>query len=180
MGERVVELHLREIAQLFDSMDPCPFYDRDLAPDAEEYIVASARELRGRTVDTIVVHLDQLGGQADQPQIVEQAIRRHFARKARLASQDLRALIHRGWISLIIGLTFLAVLLLASRAVALSGWEGALAGVVRESLVIGGWVALWKPLEIFLYDWWPIVLRRRLLLRLSEFSVRVQPTAASR
>ena len=54
MGERVVELHLREIGQLFDSMDPCPFYDRDLDPDAEEYIVASARELRDRAVDTIV------------------------------------------------------------------------------------------------------------------------------
>ena len=22
--------------------------------------------------------------------------------------------------------------------------------------MIGGWVALWRPLEIFLYDWWPI------------------------
>ena len=22
--------------------------------------------------------------------------------------------------------------------------------------MIGGWVALWRPMEIFLYDWWPI------------------------
>ena len=30
------------------------------------------------------------------------------------------------------------------------------AGVARESLLIGGWVAMWRPLEVFLYDWWPI------------------------
>jgi hypothetical protein len=175
MGERVVELHLREIAQLFHSMDPCPFYDRDLDPDAEEYIVSSVRELRDRAVDAIVVHLDQPGEQADQQPIVEQAIRRHFARKARVASGELSALIRRGWISLVIGLAFLAALFAASQAV-LSAWEGPLAGLVRESLLIGGWVALWKPLEIFLYDWWPIVARRKLLRRLSEFSVRLRAT----
>jgi len=27
---------------------------------------------------------------------------------------------------------------------------------VRESLLVGGAVAPWRPLEIFLYDWWPI------------------------
>ena len=27
--------------------------------------------------------------------------------------------------------------------------------LLRESLVIGGWVAMWRPLEIYLYDWWP-------------------------
>jgi hypothetical protein len=175
MSERVVELHLREIAQLFDSLDPCPFYERDLDPDAEEYIVASVRELRGRPVDTIVVHLDQAGGQADQPQVVEQAIRRHFARKARLVSQELGTLVRRGWISLVIGLAFLASLLVASETVALRAGDGPLAGIVRESLLIGGWVAMWKPLEIFLYDWWPIVARRKLLLRLSKLSVRLQP-----
>ena len=28
-------------------------------------------------------------------------------------------------------------------------------GLIKESLIISGWVALWRPLEIFLYDWWP-------------------------
>lgn len=25
---------------------------------------------------------------------------------------------------------------------------------LRESLVISGWVALWKPVELLLYDWY--------------------------
>jgi hypothetical protein len=27
--------------------------------------------------------------------------------------------------------------------------------VIREGFLIGGWVAMWRPLEVFLYDWWP-------------------------
>ena len=33
-----LELRLRELAQLFNSLDPAPFLDRDLADDAEDYI----------------------------------------------------------------------------------------------------------------------------------------------
>ena len=45
--------------------------------------------------------------------------------------------------------------------------------VGRVSLVIAGWVALWRPLEIFLYDWWPIRAEARLHDRLSEMDVRL-------
>ena len=27
--------------------------------------------------------------------------------------------------------------------------------ILRGSLTIGGWVSMWRPLEIFLYDWSP-------------------------
>jgi hypothetical protein len=42
-----------------------------------------------------------------------------------------------------------------------------------ERLLIVGWVAMWRPLEIFLCDWWPIAGERRLHDRLSRISVRV-------
>ena len=44
---------------------------------------------------------------------------------------------------------------------------------LRESLVIAGWVALWRPLEIFLYDWWPIRAEAKLYDRLADMLVRV-------
>lgn len=33
-----IELRLRELAQLFNSLDPSPFIERDLDSDAEEFI----------------------------------------------------------------------------------------------------------------------------------------------
>ena len=40
-------------------------------------------------------------------------------------------------------------------------------------LLIGGWVAMWRPMEIFLYDWWPIRADAMLADRLSVMPVRI-------
>jgi len=37
-----------------------------------------------------------------------------------------------------------------------------------------GWVAMWKPLEILLYDWWPVLRDIRLYRRISELPVEVR------
>lgn len=173
MQEGAVELHLRDVGQLFDSRDPYPFYERDLDPAAEEYIVASAHELCQQRPSAIVVYLDRPGSEPDEQHTLEEAVQRHFARRRQLASRQLRELMRRGWISLIIGLAFLSALLIASEAVARSMEPGPLATALRESLVIGGWVAMWKPLEIFLYDWWPIVGERRMFAILSRLPLRL-------
>jgi hypothetical protein len=52
---------------------------------------------------------------------------------------------------------------------------GPVAQVVEESLLIFGWVANWRPIEIFLYEWWPIVRRRNLYQRLSAAEVELRP-----
>ena len=53
--------------------------------------------------------------------------------------------------------------------------------LLKESVLIGGWVAMWRPIEIFLYDWWPILAEARLYDRLAAMPVRIQysSTAAS-
>jgi hypothetical protein len=46
--------------------------------------------------------------------------------------------------------------------------------ILRESLTIGGWVSMWRPLEVFLYDWWPIRKEARLSDRLAAMPVRIR------
>jgi hypothetical protein len=46
--------------------------------------------------------------------------------------------------------------------------------MVREGFLIGGWVAMWRPLEVFLYDWWPILGEVRLFDRLSGMPVHIE------
>ena len=41
----VIELRLREIAQLFNSLDPSPFLERDLDAKAKEFIESWAAEI---------------------------------------------------------------------------------------------------------------------------------------
>jgi hypothetical protein len=85
----------------------------------------------------------------------------------------LRQLFRRGRISLAIGLAFLASSIAIGDALA-SYFQGTGWGeILRESLLIGGWVAMWRPLEVFLYDWWPIREKARLFDRLSAMPVKI-------
>jgi len=170
-----IPLHLRELSQLFDSLDPSPFYDKDLDPRAEEYIVDSLREFGSRLPSVLEIHLDHPSKIADANEVLGRAIRKHFARRSQTFREDLRQLIRRGWISLIIGTSFLVTSFFVAQLVAKMLGNGQWARLVRESLVIGGWVAMWRPLEIFLYDWWPIVGKRRLYDRLSRVEVQIVP-----
>jgi hypothetical protein len=42
--------------------------------------------------------------------------------------------------------------------------------IFGEGMSIVGWVAMWRPLEIFLYEWMPIRRRCRMLAKLAEMS----------
>jgi hypothetical protein len=168
-----IEVRLRDIRQLFDAMDPSPFREKDLAPKAEEYIVDSLKELSPHPPREIVIHLDQPTGLQDEERKIGDAVRLHFARKATLSLRDLRRLRRRGLVSLAIGAAFLAVAFGLSQLVARFASDGAIARLFREGLLIVGWVAMWRPLEIFLYDWWPIVDDMRAYDRLGRTAVRI-------
>ena len=51
---------------------------------------------------------------------------------------------------------------------------GTLPIVLREGLIIAGWVAMWRPMEIFLYEWWPLLRKGRLYEKLSRMHVEVR------
>jgi len=174
-----IRVHVALIDQLFNSIDPSPFHNRDLDLEADAYIIKSARECPPGTELTLVIHLDQAPHRTDKLEQVEQAIQAHFVASVQSTQAQLRDLFKRGRISLLIGLSFLSL------SIALSQWfwggPGAshLDQILKESVVIGGWVAMWRPMEIFLYDWWPIASRIRLLQRLSRMAVKVQTPGAA-
>lgn len=167
-----VEVRLDNLRQFFNSMDPSPFYERDLDPDAEHYIVSWAEEFPHHEPVSLVLHVETADAAAQQT-LVEEAVHKHFANQARLAGLELRHLMRMGSRSLVIGLGVLATCLILSGTVARDG--GAISSVLRESLLIGGWVAMWHPMQIYLYGWWPLLRRRRTYEKLATMPVEVRP-----
>lgn len=166
-----IELRLRELAQLFNSLDPSPFIDRDLDPNAEEFIMGWAREHHQRAEFELTLHL-ATPPPSDRSDGVEAAVQHYFAARSEVKRREFRQLMRRGRISLLIGLVFLAACFFLSEIVTKLG-HGPAGGLVRESLLIGGWVAMWRPLEIYLYDWWPLREELRLVERLARMQVRL-------
>jgi len=164
-GTLSIELKLRDIAQLFNSLDPSPFNEQDLDHDAEEFIVGWARELPRHRPLHLVLHLERLLPEGRDRASVVDAIHHYFTYRAAITRLELRQLFKQGQTSLLIGTVFLAGCLLLGRLIAPND-AGAARSIAREGLTIGGWVAMWRPMQIYLYDWWPLwrlgALQRRL------------------
>jgi hypothetical protein len=172
-GSRVIEVRVAELRQLFNAIDPSPFRERDLDPRAEEFIVEWARDLPRETHLALRVHLERAAGPSDEAALLGQAIHQYFQTRAAGSRRRLRELFRRGRISLLIALVFLGASLTLSDLMG-NVSAGGFAAVLREGFVIGGWVAMWRPLEVFLYDWWPILGDIRLLDRLGGMPVRIE------
>ncbi len=169
----VLELRVAELRQLFNAIDPAPFRERDLDPKAEEFIVGWSRELPAGTRLALLVHLDRPAGQPDEAVLLRESIHYFFAGRAQATRQRLRQLFRVGRISLAIGLCVLAAAIGLADLISEGTGGSGLGYVLSESLVIGGWVAMWRPLEVFLYDWWPIRDEARLFDRLAAMPVRI-------
>jgi hypothetical protein len=169
-----IAIRVRTIGQLFNSFDPSPFHEKDLDNDAEDYIVSWARELPSDQPLSIVVHVPPQEAESPEAAGLAEAIANYFENRARRLEHELRELFRIGWRSLAIGTTVLLLCLTASQLVSRLMPNPTTARIVEESFILVGWVANWRPIEIYLYDWWPIRRRLRLYRRIANAPVTVR------
>lgn len=173
--EELIELRVDDIAQLFHTLDPFPFREKDLDREAEEYIVGWARELPANQPIKITIHFPNTEAQTKTATELDEAFGRYFSDRAAAIQRDLNELFRVGRRSLAIGMAILVACLMSAHFVVGLIFEGPFKRLAEESLLILGWVANWRPLEIFLYDWWPLTRRRDLYRRLSKAIVEPRP-----
>ena len=169
-----IEMKLRTVSQLFHTLDPSPFREKDLAKDAEDYIVDQAEELPNGIQIDIILHLPAEELSQSSAIDIASAVKEYFNLRSHNTSREMRELFRTGRLSLLVGLIVLSSCLLLGWLFARKLDEGPFPDILRESFLILGWVAIWKPSEIFLYAWPPLVRRRKLFRRLSRANVRVE------
>ena len=112
LAENLIEIRVNDIAQLFHTLDPFPFREKDLADEAEDYIVSWAREMPGNRPFKIVVHIPDNELQERASSDLVEAFNRYFAGRAVVIQRDLNELFRIGRRSLVIGASILAACLL--------------------------------------------------------------------
>jgi hypothetical protein len=169
-----IQLNLRDINQLFNTIDPSPFQERDLDRTAEDFIVSWAHEfpLFNEPID-LIVHLKTVPEGRNAKHLVEQSIHHYFTYRARLNHMEFRRLMKQGQQSLVVGLSFLALCLFVTQFV-MSSEHGIVPYFIQQGLTIAGWVAMWRPMEIDLYDWWPLRQRGKVFNKLSLMPVEIR------
>jgi hypothetical protein len=169
---RLIEVKVQTLHQLFNSMDPSPFHERDLDHDAEQFILSWAQEYPIRVPLKLVVHLGQKPEASEVDHLLAESVHHYFAYRYELNLREFRRLMREGWTSLLIGFTFLALCVTVAQTAATH--LGQLQVILREGLTIIGWVAMWRPLDIYLYRWWPLRRLGKVLRKLGEMPVELR------
>jgi hypothetical protein len=172
----IIDIRLDRVEQMFHSLDPHAQWHRQIADQIEAFILEEARELPRRTPIRIRLFVPNPGDDPTRRQDVAHALRAHFAYRARVENANLHSLLWRGAWTLAVGLLVLAACL------RIGPWIGsytkeATGNFVDTAFQVIGWAANWRPVEIFLYDWWPLAEDRRIYRRLAGADVELLPIA---
>ena len=171
-AHQLIEVKVQNLQQIFNSIDPSPFHERDLDPEAEEFIVSWAREHNLKKPFKLVVHLGQAPDRTETEHILKEAIHNYFNYRYDFNQRELKQLLRYGWTSLLIALAFLAACVTAAQTI--SRQLGRFEAIAQEGLTIIGWVAMWRPLDIYLYRWWPLYRLGKIYHRLSTMPVEIR------
>ena len=169
---RHLQLKVNVTDQLFNSLDPAPFFTQELDPSAEQYIEKWASKFPAHSQLHLSIHCKTAPARGQHGSRIAHAVCRHFNYRAQATRNDLKDLLWQGRLSLLIGCAFVALCILLADLLRTQGTTP-LHSVLREGLTIIGWVALWRPTQIFLYDWWPVWRRMQVLKNLARMRVEL-------
>ena len=172
-GKTCIDIKLRNADQLFDGRDPAPFHERDLDEAAVEYILSAVQEIPPRAAFKMVFWIVDAKALQMPVETFVGAVRAHFTYEVEKLRRRTREHVRLGEITLGIALLALVGFLTLAELTKFLP-EGAVRQVLREGLVIIGWVVMWRPLELLLYDWWPLVRQRRLCQRVVAAEITVE------
>lgn len=168
-GIAPVRIHVHELAQLYNSLDPSPFWDRDLDRSAAEFIEGEFRDREWADSWHLIVHVRS--GEADAGTL-QRAVESYYERLATSAQRELREHLRTARLGLLAGLVLFGAFMGARTLLRAS--LPALPGAVDEGLIILAWLTLWRPAETLAYGWLPLRRRRRLYERMQGIRVSVQ------
>ena len=171
-GKLLIGIELKSLMQIFNSFDLAPFHEKELDPDAEEYIYNSVAEFPLKTPLELIIYLPPSEIGKETGKTLKGAIKNHFSYKSLLTDIELRSILQRGRRNMAIGVLFLFLCLLITGL--LSTVEGGLLNTMfSEGLTIIGWVAMWEPVNVFLYGWWPLVQKKNIYNKILGMNVQV-------
>jgi hypothetical protein len=170
-GWFLIELRLKDLDQFFNSFDPSPFHDKDIDDDAERYLVNSVRSFPLKTKLKLIFYLPPEHHQ-EASTVLATAIDNYFDFKITMASREIRTTLYEGRIALLIGTLFL-VACMSIRTVLefLSSYP--FGNILLEGLSIVGWVAMWRPINTFLYDWWSLYRTKRVFEKIRDMPIEI-------
>jgi hypothetical protein len=171
-GSILIEIKLSSVAQLFNSFDPAPFHEKELDSAAEHYIVDTVKDFPPKTSFKIIIYLPPDIATSERAMMIPPAIHNHFQYKMLVAERKYRSRFRYGRSTFLIGITFLTIALIGRQLVS-SLENHLLAQIFADALLIIGWVAMWEPITVLLYELWPIIQLRKTYEKITSMEIDI-------
>lgn len=165
-----IKLQLQNINELL-RLPVSSYIKSTLQTDAEEFIIEEAEALPLKAPINIKVHLAL--SEVKYKDDIAPAIRRHFSYRREQSQKEYKRIFKYGWRILFIALGLLAVIFSITEIAFYYMPDNKPVRFIHESFIILSWVALWRPLELLLYEWYPVKTDINLYSRLENSSVEV-------
>lgn len=177
-----IVIPLDSVDQLLQPCPPSPFRQRRLREEADAFLVERASALPRNAPVQLLITLPQ--GQAEREKEVVETIHQHFNWRRIEAEKQLHRTQRFGWRSLVIALLFLSAVMVLVQAIQRYFPATNLVSIITAGLTVFAWVALWRPCELLLYEWYPFKRDARVFRKLEksgiEFSYRDQAVSQQR
>ena len=82
-NDTLIEIRLREVRQLFHTLDPAPFREKDLDEAAEQYLLEACREAGTHRPLRLVVHLPHAEAQSEAARTLAEGVHNYFGYRER-------------------------------------------------------------------------------------------------
>ena len=164
-----VSIHVRNLAQMFNLLDPSPFWDRDLDRDAAEFIEEEFSDRRDAGRWRLSVHASEGAALAED---LRSAVARYYQRLVASTRRQQREQMRLTQWALLGGSVIFLLSMSARRLLDHLLAHGT-SRLLDEGLIILAWLALWRPAESLVYGWVPLWRRRRMYQRLAAMRVNV-------
>jgi hypothetical protein len=190
-GPATIALPLRDLHDLFTAPDVNPATDWTGADAVVDSMDENDDELYESGIDYLVSRLRgrplarrgklalELPPDQAQPAIADaarRAVERYSRHKILENKRALNELLWSGLKALQVGVLFLASCLILAAAIATSNVAaGSVGDIVTQGLTIIGWVSLWWPVEVLLYEWWPLWRDIRVYEYIQRMDVIIRP-----
>lgn len=175
-ADQNVDLYLSDIHNFFQTPEVDPFFGENIEASGVDQLMdtLNARRRAHKRISSITIHLPAAMIMPELAARTRAAIEVYCNTQVRLAVQKKREVWLEGWRSLRIGSVFwivcLALSLLAEKLLADYSAFGRLFG---EGFIIAGWVGLWRPAELLLYEWRPYKREGELYEAIKRMDVRI-------
>ncbi|MFK8253679.1 hypothetical protein [Ancylobacter terrae] len=177
-----VEIRLRDIRNFFTEPDIDPFEGEIIDLSGIEQVMDALksrpgwRRCRLRTRLSVPFTAETASIEARMPE----ALRAYCDKHIQYCERKIREVRIEGRRGLRVGALFLAACMAASASVdTLLAIPGLLGQLLSEGLLIAGWVGLWRPIELLLYEWWPYSRDIALYRKIRDMTLVIEPAPAA-